>query len=204
MFFMKAGTLTVRKSATHEDDQETPLFAHSRGSPASHSAPPDPEANRKPKSGILTSAPINPVPESAGNATGDRLTAWWQNRLGKQAVLGQMGNRTRLEHQVRLPILIWTKPAVDSTHQEEAVGRVTSGLVEGETGNLSGAQHHGSRAWAGNTLGAIGRVAHRSGVMFGGALLFLAVVILRVVSAVVFAGCAIIAFVRNAVGRARQ
>lgn len=204
MTVMNAVTLKMQKSATHENGQETPLVDSSLGSSTGHSSPPDLQASRKVKSGILTLAPIHQVPDRHENAVGDEITAWWQNRLGKQAVLGQMGNRTRLGHHLRLPILLWTKPAVDSTPQEEAVGRVTSHLAEGQSGNLPGAQSNGPRVWVKNTLNAVAQLGHRSGMLFSGAVLFLAVSLLRVVSAVVVASCAIIAFPKTALGQARQ
>lgn len=142
---------------------------------------------------------ITPAPGRPGHPTEDEIGAWWQRRLGKRAVLGQMGNRTQPARHLRLPILVWTKPAVNSPDPSGALGRDSSSLAEGR--GAKGPSTRGNELNAGQAgsqpLNVIGRFSHWAGRVTRDTVMFLAVGLLRAVSAVVTAGMTIIDSRRN-------
>jgi hypothetical protein len=114
----------------------------------------------------------------------DEITAWWQKALGTKAVLGQASNRPTPGPRPPVPKLLWTKPESAQAEQEKRVVEATPRAAEKKEASNPGTQERRGRFWMDRSLNALTQLKFWSGVMVSGAVLFLAILLLRCAVAV--------------------
>jgi hypothetical protein len=115
----------------------------------------------------------------------DEITAWWQKTLGTKAVLGQASNRPVPGRRTPTRHLVWVKPDSRPAQQESPIIEETPPIAA----EINGPTHRGTldrkdHRWMNRILTAPGKLKEWSGVMVNGAVVFLAIGLLRSAGAV--------------------